>query len=330
MSQNDPFSKMTYEEEHSIPLVNTKTGELLVRFPGESTRRVSRTKLRHLLSRGIDVQYGKKFERLDDQGGRITAFFEDGTTAEGNILIGCDSVQSKVRMCVLPPEKIKLEYLPFTNFNFTQRYTAEQANFIRSFWHPWVILGTHADQPLFALITVADIGEPDKPETCLFQLFFSKAGGVPPATNEKRLELFKEMGQQLCEPFKSAALWVKDDTYIHPDRLTHWPDPQKWDNHGGRVTLAGDAAHPMAPYRGQGLNNALEDAAYYVEAISNFRSSKQSLSEVIDAYDDEVRTRGKKEIAVSFGQAVAFHDWAKLEKSALAVHGTLKIKDNNP
>ena len=97
------------------------------------------------------------------------------------------------------------------------------------------------------MIIVADIGDPDKPESCLFQLFFSKPGGLPQTTNEERVALFKEMGRHMCEPFRSAADWVKDDTYIHPDRLTHWPHPRKWDNHGGRVTLAGDAAHPMAP-----------------------------------------------------------------------------------
>lgn len=96
-------------------------------------------------------------------------------------------------------------------------------------------------------ITVADIGDPKRPETCVFQLLYSRWGGVTPETKEGRVALFKEIGQQFCEPFRSAAMWVEDDTYIHPDRLTHWPNPQQWDNHGGRVTLAGDAAHPMAP-----------------------------------------------------------------------------------
>ena len=91
MAQNDPFSKMTHEEEHLLPIVNIKTGELLVRFPGPSTRRVSRTKMRLLLSRGIDIQYGKRFVNLDDHGDGVTAFFDDGTSAQGSILVGCDS-----------------------------------------------------------------------------------------------------------------------------------------------------------------------------------------------------------------------------------------------
>ena len=55
-AQNDPDAVMTDEEEHHIPLVHGKTGDVLFGAPATSTRRVSRTKLRLLLSRGIDVR----------------------------------------------------------------------------------------------------------------------------------------------------------------------------------------------------------------------------------------------------------------------------------
>ena len=48
----------------------------------------------------------------------------------------------------------------------------------------------------------------------------------------------------------------------------------------------------------------------------------------MSAYDDEVRTRGEKEIETSYKQAIAFHNWDMVKTSALAVHGTHKIKDN--
>ena len=91
MAQAVPNAKMTDEEEHTVPLVNGKTGEPILKFPTASTRRVNRRKLRHLLVRGIDVRFGKKLVRIDDHGSTLTAIFEDGSTAEGNIILGCDS-----------------------------------------------------------------------------------------------------------------------------------------------------------------------------------------------------------------------------------------------
>jgi 2-polyprenyl-6-methoxyphenol hydroxylase-like FAD-dependent oxidoreductase len=41
-------------------------------------------------------------------------------------------------------------------------------------------------------------------------------------------------------------MWMPDDTKIAYDKMAYWV-PIPWDNHDGRVALAGDAAHPMTP-----------------------------------------------------------------------------------
>jgi 2-polyprenyl-6-methoxyphenol hydroxylase-like FAD-dependent oxidoreductase len=67
-------------------------------------------------------------------------------------------------------------------------------------------------------------------------------------TNEQRLKQLKEFGEKFADPFRSAFAWLKDDQPVWYSPMTQW-DPSlpehQWDNHGGRVTLAGDAAHPM-------------------------------------------------------------------------------------
>jgi 2-polyprenyl-6-methoxyphenol hydroxylase-like FAD-dependent oxidoreductase len=54
--------------------------------------------------------------------------------------------------------------------------------------------------------------------------------------------------EQFADPFRSAFAWLKDDHPVRYAPLTEW-DPSlpghRWDNHGGRVALVGDAAHPM-------------------------------------------------------------------------------------
>jgi 2-polyprenyl-6-methoxyphenol hydroxylase-like FAD-dependent oxidoreductase len=58
--------------------------------------------------------------------------------------------------------------------------------------------------------------------------------------------LKKKVSENCGEPFKSAIEWIPDDTTTIVGRITYWVT-EPWDNHGGRVTLAGDAAHPMTP-----------------------------------------------------------------------------------
>jgi len=41
---------------------------------------------------------------------------------------------------------------------------------------------------------------------------------------------------------------ILDTTQAFNDRL-YYLVLVPWDNHGGRITLAGDAAHPMPPFR---------------------------------------------------------------------------------
>lgn len=57
--------------------------------------------------------------------------------------------------------------------------------------------------------------------------------------------------------------------------------------------------------RGQGLNNAIKDAADIVDVIKAAVAGTQSLEDGITAYETEMRTRGTKEVELSFQQAKA-------------------------
>jgi 2-polyprenyl-6-methoxyphenol hydroxylase-like FAD-dependent oxidoreductase len=160
----------------------------------------------------------------------------------------------------------------------------------------------------------------------VFQLILTKWGASSqPESNDDRIKLMKENASHFCEPFKSAFSWVKDDTLIYPDRFVSWKSPALWDNHDGRITLAGDAAHPMTPFRGQGLNNALQDGAAFCEALKSVVAGQRSLKEVIDDYDKEVYERGFKEIQISLKQAYANHHLDVFENSVLATQGMNRI-----
>lgn len=110
----------------------------------------------------------------------------------------------------------------------------------------------HPKEKTWYVLPVMNVEDPNKPETWVFQHFFNKwiddgDETKTPETSAERLAHFKSIADKNCEPWHSASQWVPNDTFIPYDHIKHWPKPIRWDNHSGRITLAGDAAHPMVP-----------------------------------------------------------------------------------
>lgn len=88
---------------------------------------------------------------------------------------------------------------------------------------------------------------PDHPESWVFHMAMAWLGdsdntmGYP-----ERLALIKARAEGMGEPARSAFLWMPDDTEVHKADISYWIS-QPWDNRHGRLTLVGDAAHPMPP-----------------------------------------------------------------------------------
>jgi 2-polyprenyl-6-methoxyphenol hydroxylase-like FAD-dependent oxidoreductase len=53
-----------------------------------------REKLRKLLLEGVDVRWEKKFMRYEETGEGVWAVFEDGSREFGQVLVGCDGINS--------------------------------------------------------------------------------------------------------------------------------------------------------------------------------------------------------------------------------------------
>ena len=54
----------------------------------------------------------------------------------------------------------------------------------------------------------------------------------------------KQMTAKIVDSFKSAIQWIPEETPMPLTRLYSW-EPIPWNNHDGKITLAGDAAHAM-------------------------------------------------------------------------------------
>jgi 2-polyprenyl-6-methoxyphenol hydroxylase-like FAD-dependent oxidoreductase len=100
---------------------------------------------------------------------------------------------------------------------------------------------------------VQNVLDPDDPNTWTFQILVMWKGDQSRAENSNgdednaaRLTAMKEACSDLAEPFRSAVQLIPDGTKTWCDRVHYWVT-EPWDNHHGRVTLVGDAAHPMMP-----------------------------------------------------------------------------------
>lgn len=103
-------------------------------------------------------------------------------------------------------------------------------------------LSPHTD-----ITIVQDVPDPEDPANWKFQVVTSWLGKRDESLDRVgRLTQVKQKASDMCEPFRSAVLWMADDTNITYDKMAYWVSTP-WDNHDGRVTLAGDAAHPMTP-----------------------------------------------------------------------------------
>jgi hypothetical protein len=88
---------------------------------------------------------------------------------------------------------------------------------------------------------------PDHPETWIFHLAMAWLGDPDHTlTYQERLAMIKERAKEMAEPARSAFTWIPDDVLVHRADISYWIS-KPWDNRGGRMTLVGDAAHPMPP-----------------------------------------------------------------------------------
>ena len=83
----------------------------------------------------------------------------------------------------------------------------------------------------------------------------------------ERLALIKSRAENMGEPARSAFMWLPDDTEVHKADISYWIS-QPWNNRDGRLTLVGDAAHPMPPCE---LSRCIHDACQCILMIAASR-----------------------------------------------------------
>jgi 2-polyprenyl-6-methoxyphenol hydroxylase-like FAD-dependent oxidoreductase len=292
-------------------------------------RSVSRMSLRQILLAGLGdaVHFDKRFERYERRAdGRIVAFFEDGSTAEGNVLVAADGVNSRVRQQYLPGNDpvdtgtISLGgRIPLTDGVMAMIppclldgpamvLPASPANLFMAAWKR----STEAGERVRAL-TGSPANNDSAGEDGIGYLvlalgarreFFGLTSDPETMTTEEKRAVLRSKMEDWHPNLRKLVEMTTDDLGFLRIR-TSQPVPA-WSP--SNVTLLGDAIHNMTPYRGIGANVALRDAALLCAKLMEAQRSGVATTDKIGEYEAEMRRYGFAAVAASrksLEQAVA-------------------------
>jgi 2-polyprenyl-6-methoxyphenol hydroxylase-like FAD-dependent oxidoreductase len=221
----------------------------LERRLGEVSIVVHRADLQAILLRALDsdaVRLGAHCTGFTQDGDRVTARFADGEEAHGDLLIGADGLHSVVRAQLFGAAAPRYA-----------GYTAWRA--VAPFDHARLTPGeTMGRGARFGMAPVSG------GRAYWYATLTTPEGGRDVEGGRKRalLEIFRGWHtpiEALIAATDETAI-LRNDIYDR-DPLSHWSV--------GRVTLLGDAAHPMTPNLGQGACQALEDAVALADALKD-------------------------------------------------------------
>ncbi|WP_315741177.1 flavin-dependent oxidoreductase [Bradyrhizobium sp. SZCCHNR1093] len=210
-----------------------------------------------------------------DEGG-VTAYFFDRTgshvhTVRGDVLIGADGIHSKVRQTLFPNEGA-----PCWNGLMLWRGATDWPVFLTG--RSMIIAGG-----LNAKAVIYPIAEGSSPATRLTNwavlVRIGDANTAPPRREDwsrlgKTDELMPHVnGFSIPQVDFAAMVRATPEFWEYPccdrDPLPTWSS--------GRVTLLGDAAHPMYPVGSNGASQAILDARALADALARSEHPRQAL-----------------------------------------------------
>ena len=280
----------------------------------------------------VRSQYGRELASIElGQTDKVVATFTNGTKASGDLIVGCDGTNSIVRKFLVGEDATQVEDLDIQMFNVSCTFPKETA-LLQRMGHPVFKNSYHPDGFMWWQ-SIQDVKDPDQPETWLFQNCLSWVG--KPRAEElpdyaSRLKYWREKATAFADPWRTVGRDLPEDLQITLDRTTVWRPSMDWSKteFGCHITIAGDAAHAMPPHRGQGLNNALQDAAVLVDEIAAVRNGKKTLQDAIAAYEKDMKDRALVEIPISIAQAQMVHNFDTLMNAPFFKHGMNKYRED--
>ncbi|KAH7351237.1 hypothetical protein BKA65DRAFT_254670 [Rhexocercosporidium sp. MPI-PUGE-AT-0058] len=330
--QTDP--SYVANEESVMPVHNGETGELMKNLPAPWSLRLKRKKLIEMLGKDVDIKWGKGLASISTTTDTVTATFTDGTSETGNLLIGCEGAHSLTREFLLGPEEAKLLLSPCVASVIITKISRQASTDLRAL-HPRYTITFHPNGTFtwmsikLTKLMVHDCSSSDPGEWTWMLMQTWRSDEETGLHGDNILPAMYERGKAFGYPFNEVFATIPPGTPVWHNRLRYWPT-KPWDSRNGLVTLAGDAAHPMTFHRGQGLNNAITDAADFLVHLRAMSShTPTELSAAVKRYETELWPRGNEAVLASHENTNAVHNWKTMMQSPLFTSGLAKKGDKN-
>ncbi|KAK3692993.1 putative monooxygenase [Podospora appendiculata] len=274
--------------------------------PEQPLLRANRGRLRDWLATSIPIRFGKQAVGIEENDGRVTVRFKDGTSSTGDFVVGADGKHSSVRKHLLGhrdrlrvvPIAIAAGELTVSGDEMIRQLEIAHSSYAAMAPAPPddpsqvdVMLFTGLAQPVtnsdgkvaggdyYWLISVAD------------ESIATERPWTAAATQEELLNWSKEMAKPLSEEFRRIVDLTPAEGMRVPPLILHDIELSSQDIPAGRVTLLGDAAHCMAPYLGEGGVIALRDSFDLAHALTKI-SEGGDMKHYMAAYRDTMLERG--------------------------------------
>jgi 2-polyprenyl-6-methoxyphenol hydroxylase-like FAD-dependent oxidoreductase len=214
------------------------------------------------LREGIPVEFGKKLAQLQMTDRGVTAFFADGTSADGDFLVGCDGIHSRTRKLILP-NAAEPDYTGLISFGgFARGVNVPREPGVQNMVFGKKAFFGYLVKPDGEIFWFGNLDYPGKPTRQELQSI--------PQTEWRRL--INDLYRDELQPVPEIIRKTESDIGVYP--IYDLVSVSAW--HSGSAVLIGDAIHATSPNAGQGASLALEDALMLARCVRDIGNLQQA------------------------------------------------------
>jgi 2-polyprenyl-6-methoxyphenol hydroxylase-like FAD-dependent oxidoreductase len=333
----DAFEASCGKSPHSFRFVTHRMDELLRVQAPEDTRvgrhySASRGRLRQILLAGLDdvVHYDRAFTHYGGSPcGHVRAFFEDGSSVDGDVLAAADGGNSRVRRQFLPGAQ--LVDTGIRALGGKVALTRETRSSVpAALLQGPTLVRAPGGRAMF--LAVQELGEPSETrngpdrdgstpprgaalrsdDTSSYLMWGLSArgerSGFPSGPGQMEDEALRGFALKACSswhPDFSTMIRMTDPSSIGVITIRTSVPVGPWPS--ARITLIGDAIHSMTPYRGIGGNVALRDASLLGRNLAAAHRGEMPLLRAIREYESAMLDYGFRAVRRSLQAAEQAH-----------------------